>query len=491
MNARRRWSGAVGFALVLVVVGLVGWGQFTFPWLPQGSPSGRSLDFGPVPVGTTATANYTFKVVETSEAAMTVTQIALTGGAGPFDLAGWPHLPVTLAPGQSITFQVFFSPTQAQAYTGSFVIVAQGGSPLQISRQTVTLTGEGVSGLTPIRPEDVSVPPLEGIAGLPGPDPTEGGIPGIDWELPGGPTEDVTEDLAKLEAKLDAVGRTLDEFREKLDSLGWWLGELTVGWPIRIEPFSTNPRHESNLWEMIATLEAKLDQLLYEPWTEDLLASLEAKLDVLLQQPPDVTITEINVAITEIYALIVDLSQLVININQVTVNINPLIVNINQLVININQLIINIGANLGKIEAKLDRIEAELDAIRCSNRRIEAKLDLLLGYPPEPNAALITLTVDPALASAQDHVATVEGAADAVAGGATVRIYWLGRDAWTPGVTDPWYLDTTVANPDGSFLVVKDGWGSTWPNWCEVTQSNDNGEGTASRVPLSTVMILM
>ncbi|MFC2077978.1 hypothetical protein ACFLTM_04140 [Candidatus Bipolaricaulota bacterium] len=477
MKVWKRVAGVWILVLGLAVVGFTGWAQFTFPFGPQDTGPGQALDFGQVRVGTTATATYTFKLLETSDTPATVT---ITQPNAPFS-SDAPTSSFTLSPGQSITFNVRFTPSAVRPYSDSFSITTRGGIPVQTKRQTITLTGEGVAGGTIPGSGDTYFPPID---------------PG-DTYFP--PITDSTEDIAKVEAKLDAIGPVLDELRQKLDNLGWWLGRLTVGYPIDVEPRSTNPIPETNLWWLLESLEAKLDRLLYvpfpgtttEPNIEDLLAQLEAKLDVLIEQPGDVTITEINIAITEIYAIIIDITQLIININQVTININPLIVNINTLVININQLIINLGANIGQLETKLDRIEAGLLALQRSNRRIEAKLDLLLGYPPTPAASLITLTVEPVLASAADHSAILDAVPGAVEGGAEVNIYWLGRDNWIPGVTDAWYLDTVVANPDGSFSFTKDGWGSTWPVWCDVTQSNVSGEGAAARVLLSTVMILM
>jgi len=484
MKDWKRIVGVWALMLGLAIGASIGWAQITFPWVPQDPGSGQGLDFGQVRVGTTATATYTFKLLETSDTPATVT---ITQPNAPFG-SDAPTSPFTLSPGQSITFDVRFTPSAVRPYSDSLSITTRGGIPVQTKRQTITLTGEGVAGETFLGPEDTYppgwIPESAEIAGIPISSPR---------------SVDVTEDVAKLEAKLDAIGPVLGELRQKLDNLGWWLGRLTVGYPIGIEPHSTNPIPETNLWWLIESLEAKLDRLLYvpfpgtttEPDIEDLLAQLEAKLDVQIEQPGDITITEINIAITEIYAIIVDITQLIININEVTININPLIVNINTLIININQLIINLGANIGQLETKLDRIEAGLLALQRSNRRIEAKLDLLLGYPPTPVASLITLTVEPVLASAADHSAILEAAPGAVEGGAEVNIYWLGRDNWIPGVTDAWYLDTVTASPDGSFSFTKDGWGSAWPVWCDVTQSNVSGEGAAARVLLSTVMILM
>ncbi|RLE38599.1 hypothetical protein DRJ23_04550 [Candidatus Acetothermia bacterium] len=135
----------VGLAAALMVAFLTtfGFAQFEVPGIQPSSGSGESIDFGVVPVGQTGTASYTFKNLETSETSVTVT-IYLPGP--PFGLQGAPSGPFTLAPGQSITFGVTFTPTAAGDYTGSFTITARGGYPVQEKTTTVYLTGRGSSG---------------------------------------------------------------------------------------------------------------------------------------------------------------------------------------------------------------------------------------------------------------------------------------------------------------------------------------------------------
>jgi hypothetical protein len=245
------------------------------------SGTGNALDFGAVPVGQTAQASYTYKLLETSATSAIVT---ITPPKAPFGITNLPSYSVTLVPGQSITFTVTYTPTKVGPDTGTFTITASGGIPMQVKRTTVTLTGQGI-----IRPEDLYPPPLpsgEPSVTLPGPTTTP--TPGV----PTTPPPDVTEDVIKLEAKLDTVGTTLDELRQKLDNLGWWLGRLTVGYPIGIEPHSTNPMPGTDLWGLLASLEAKLDILAQqigetqieeaeEPESDTGMSALEEKLNGL------------------------------------------------------------------------------------------------------------------------------------------------------------------------------------------------------------------
>jgi len=115
--------------LVVFVLSLLGFlvatpaaGQFEWP-LPGGTTpsSGEAIDFGSVPVGQTARARYTFKILESSDTSASVT---ITPPAAPFGLADLPSLSFTLAPGQSITFTVTFTPSQARDYTGQLTVTA-------------------------------------------------------------------------------------------------------------------------------------------------------------------------------------------------------------------------------------------------------------------------------------------------------------------------------------------------------------------------------
>jgi hypothetical protein len=245
----------------------------------------ETINFSNTTVGQTRTAQFTYTLTPESGTSAAVT---ITPPASPFGIDG--ALTFSLSPGQSRTFNVTFSPTQALPYEGQFTITAIGGFPPTVITETVNLTGTGTSG-------------------------TSGTI----WDLfpgvtitPGEPDEEVPE-LAQVEAKLDGIGTVLDEFRSKLDSLGWWLGRLTHGIPLAIEPYSTNAMPQTNTWEQLAKLEAKLDQLLLRPD---------------------------EVSLIDIYVIIMQ---------------------INTLVLDINQWVINLGGNTAALETKLDGLEVKID----------------------------------------------------------------------------------------------------------------------------------
>jgi hypothetical protein len=481
MNGRQLRGGLVATLVVLIscAIGLAQI-EISLPGTQVGTYTGNAIDFGAVPVGQTKTVQYTFKILETSDTAATV---AISPPNAPFG-SDEPFLPFTLAPGQSITLNVTFTPPAVGHYTSSFTIRAEGGRPLQVKQTTVTLTGDGIAGGT-------------GATYPPTPTPSSTTTTPPIW-TPGQSTTppDVTEDVIKLEAKLDTVGSVLAELRKKLDNLGWWLGKLTVGYPIGIEPYSTNPMPETDLWR--------------------LLASLEAKLDRLAQQPTDVTAPEINVTIIEIYNIIVEINQFIINLGG---NVAELEAKLDQLSADLFDLwldLMDMWDDLNDMWTDLDDMWTDLDdmwddmtdrfddvedviaananaikALQASNARIEDKLNQLLGLPAMPATALITLTVSPATISASDHSATLEGETGVVEGGATVNVYWLGIDNWRPGVTNPFYFDTITADPDGSFSLTKHGWGNAWPQWCEITQVSAGGESAPVRIYNSTLMIGM
>ena len=147
MAAWKRYIGVLALGLLLVVICGIGIAQET-----------DTINFGGVPVGQTGTASYTFKILEASETSATVT---IYPPSPPFGLQDAPTGSFTLAPGQSITFGVTFTPTATGDYTGSFTITAQGGSPVQEKTTTVYLTGHaGSGGEAPPRGE---TPPTPGI----------------------------------------------------------------------------------------------------------------------------------------------------------------------------------------------------------------------------------------------------------------------------------------------------------------------------------------
>jgi len=147
MSVLKRCGAGVGLIFLLLLAG-----GFVFA---QGG-----IDFGDVLIGETKTVTYTFKIPETGETPWTVTQIAAPDY--PFELQNLPVLPATIQPGDSISFQVAFSPSWFQlvvslretwTYVSSFTITmtVEGGTPQQLQRQHATLiTGQGVAPPPPV-----------------------------------------------------------------------------------------------------------------------------------------------------------------------------------------------------------------------------------------------------------------------------------------------------------------------------------------------------
>ena len=225
MEAKQLRRIGLALVLLLVVPCVVVCAQFSIQ-LPgsvqPGTYTGNSIDFGDVEVGTTKTVTYRFGVTSTSSTAGSLTFIGFQGGffrKPPFALTNLPSLPKNITPGGSITFNVTFTPTTVRTYTDQFTITVSGGWPMRTKQHTVTLTGTGVS--------------------------YGGSI--IDGDQPG---DTVTYDVARLEAKLDALQPNvatletkldlaqqdnakleakLDELRQKLNNLAGILGEWIVG----------------------------------------------------------------------------------------------------------------------------------------------------------------------------------------------------------------------------------------------------------------------
>jgi len=103
---------------------------------PQISVVPASVSFGSVTVGLSNTQTMTLS--NPGSANLSVSQATLTGAG--FALSGLT-LPLTVAPGQSTTFTVSFTPTVASSATGSLSLVSNApGSPL-----AVALSGTGVA----------------------------------------------------------------------------------------------------------------------------------------------------------------------------------------------------------------------------------------------------------------------------------------------------------------------------------------------------------
>ena len=430
MNTRRNRRVLAALAVMIVTC-------FVVSVQPLQASSGEWINFPNTTVGQTSTAQFTYTLSESSATSATVT---VSTPLPPFAVEG--SLAFILHPGQSKTFNVTFSPTAAQSYEGSFTVSAVGGIPPQVKTTTVALTGQGVAGSE--SPPTIIWPWSTDLT------------PTVTPETP-----EASEDLAKLEAKLDAYGPMLADLRQRLDGLGWWLGRLTNGAPLRIGPQDTNPMPETNTWEQ--------------------LARLETKLDYLLQHPTDITIVQVYDIIVEINILIVQINQWVINLGG---NVDGLEAKLDQLGVDLLTLwldLMEMWADLGAMWTDLDDMWIDLDDmwadmddmriemadrfndvelaitantraindLQDSNNRIEDKLNQLLtsaGLPAPssaPDATKITLAMGGGPLPSVPFEATVEGEAGAVENGALVTIYW------------PLGLPSTVtANMDGSFLVT-------------------------------------
>ena len=109
---------------------------------PQLSITPSSFSFGNVAAGTTD--SQTIQLSNTGTAALTVSQVSVTGSA--FSTSGLT-LPLALNPGQASTFNAQFSPTSTGSASGSLTITSNApGSPV-----TMALTGTGVAATLTIR----------------------------------------------------------------------------------------------------------------------------------------------------------------------------------------------------------------------------------------------------------------------------------------------------------------------------------------------------
>lgn len=142
MKSAKRCVGTLLAAVFLIGIGSSGLVQTETqsPWASPGDTA-NAIDFGGVPIGQTATATYTFRVLETSETSATVT---IAPPSTPFGTDA-PTYPFTLVPGQAITFRITFTPSAATSYTGALTITAEGGYPPQTTTTIVSLTGHGVA----------------------------------------------------------------------------------------------------------------------------------------------------------------------------------------------------------------------------------------------------------------------------------------------------------------------------------------------------------
>jgi hypothetical protein len=122
---------------------------------PSLSASASSLSFGQVPVGTPTTKTVT--VTSTGTAPATITAGSVTGAAYAATYAGVPvgniAAPITLQPGQQVTFSVVFDPASVGALSGQLSLSTDTGAPVNVA-----LTGQGQ--LAPSPALTVSAPSL-------------------------------------------------------------------------------------------------------------------------------------------------------------------------------------------------------------------------------------------------------------------------------------------------------------------------------------------
>jgi hypothetical protein len=123
---------------------------------PSLSASATSLSFGEVPLGSQATKTVT--VTSTGTAPATITAGAVTGASYSATYAGVAveslSAPITLQPGQQVTFSVIFDPTTAATANGQLSLSTDTGSPVNVS-----LAGTGVQNTSPAL--TISAPSLD------------------------------------------------------------------------------------------------------------------------------------------------------------------------------------------------------------------------------------------------------------------------------------------------------------------------------------------
>jgi Abnormal spindle-like microcephaly-assoc'd, ASPM-SPD-2-Hydin len=123
---------------------------------PSLSASASSLSFGGMPLGSQATKTVT--VTSTGTAPATITGAAVTGASYTATYAGVAvqnlSAPITLQPGQQVTFSVAFNPTTTDTANGQLSLSTNTGSPVNVA-----LTGKGVQDTSPAL--TVSAPSLD------------------------------------------------------------------------------------------------------------------------------------------------------------------------------------------------------------------------------------------------------------------------------------------------------------------------------------------
>lgn len=104
-----------------------------------------AIDFGPVTVGQTSTANVSF--TNSGAGAVQVSAVTVTGQS--FNVLGVGSFPLTIAAGSTLSFQIQFSPSSTGTASGQVTLVSNvnvGGVP------TVSLSGLGIPSTQPAPP---------------------------------------------------------------------------------------------------------------------------------------------------------------------------------------------------------------------------------------------------------------------------------------------------------------------------------------------------
>jgi hypothetical protein len=131
-----RWKELVVILALMFMVGCQGFstGKSASQGTSQDPVSGAlnaspaSIIFGNVQVGTSQTQSDTLS--NTGGTSITLTQAAVTGAA--FSTTGL-NLPLTLGPGQAVTFSIVFSPQAVGGANGTLAVTNSTGSPLNIA----------------------------------------------------------------------------------------------------------------------------------------------------------------------------------------------------------------------------------------------------------------------------------------------------------------------------------------------------------------------
>lgn len=140
VTSRRQYYIALTLLAVALATSCGGAGNSTTSGFKSSlTMTSSSLDFGGVAVGDSKTNTITLSNASTAGSpSITVSQVSVTGAG--FSATTTPVWPFTLAPGQSASLAVTFSPQTSGTANGTVTIAVEASSPA-----TVTLTGNGLA----------------------------------------------------------------------------------------------------------------------------------------------------------------------------------------------------------------------------------------------------------------------------------------------------------------------------------------------------------